>query len=467
MSATTFQSLKISSDLLATVAELGFVTPTPIQAACIPILFQKNDLIGQAQTGSGKTAAFAIPILQALDLAKRDVQAMILCPTRELSQQVAREIRKLARRMNGLQVLVLAGGQPSRPQTAALAKGVHIVVGTPGRTLDHIERDRLDLAFIQVLVLDEADRMLDMGFQDEVEAILRAVPGTRQTALFSATFPDAIEKITRQFLHLPQRVMIEANPELAPSIRQIAYECDSQGNKTKTLLQALQQHKPKSTLIFCNQKAIVGDLSEALTKAGINASALHGDLEQRDRDRVLAMFRNHSTRVLIATDVAARGLDIENLDMVINYDLPYQPEIYIHRIGRTGRAGKSGLAVSLVNSQERGRLNELARTPGISFEHATLIVKKPNGVHHASELANAEMQTLVISGGRKDKLRPGDILGALTGDGVGLAATSVGKIEIHERFSYVAVATAFAEKALRALQSGRIKSRRFQVKKVE
>jgi ATP-independent RNA helicase DbpA len=465
LNSTEFSSLPLSSDLLAVIRELGFEKLTPIQSESIPLLLQGKDLIGQSKTGSGKTAAFALPILQNIktDQRQRDIQALILCPTRELSAQVAREMRKLARRHIGLQVLVLSGGQPLRPQMEALNKGVHIVVGTPGRILDVIGRGRMDMSRVATLVLDEADTMLDMGFQEDIEAIMAEVPGTRQTIFFSATFPDAIKSLTKKYLHNPARVVIEDAPETVPMIAQIAYETEP-SEKVGTLLRVLQQHEPTSALVFCNLKVTVAELAETLKEGGVSCASLHGDLEQFERDQVMALFRNGSTRVLIATDVAARGLDIKNLDMVVNFDLPYQPEVYVHRIGRTGRAGESGVAVSLISEQDNSKLGEIEQVTGFIIERKTLGFKNQHGLSKNSIHREAPMQTLSISGGRKDKLRPGDILGALTGEAGGLKSENIGKIEIHDRIAYVAVSSEIAATALHRLREGRIKGQKFLIR---
>ena len=449
----SFSSLKISSELLQVVEELGYKTLTPVQEKSIPVLLEGKDLIGQSKTGSGKTAAFSIPILEKIDLRDRKVQALILCPTRELCTQVAREIRKLGRRHMGLQVLILAGGQPIRPQLSALYKGAHIVVGTPGRILDHLRRNPVNLKDISTLVLDEADRMLDMGFEEEMTEILDAIPKDRQTVLFSATYPESIEEMSESYQTNPVRVTIEDEDKLKTKIEQIIYEVEAE-DKFNAVLWALNEYKPESAIIFCNLKITVKELNRNLIDAGVSAACLHGDLEQPDRDKVMAKFRNGSVRILIATDVAARGIDIADLDLVCNYDLPNQSEIYTHRIGRTGRAGKSGLAISFATPDEDFKLENLERkTIGdLNVE--------------AVENNDAGMETLFISGGRKDKMRPGDILGALTGDGAGLKGDQVGKIEIHDRFSYVAVSKEVSRLALTRLRNGRIKGKKFRIELV-
>ncbi|HAR43564.1 MAG TPA: ATP-dependent RNA helicase DbpA [Bdellovibrionales bacterium] len=466
-----FDSLHLSPSLTQVVQELGYAQLTPIQAKAIPLLMEGKDLIGQAKTGSGKTAAFTLPILHMLEqkrgLAGRKVQALVLCPTRELCTQVAREIRKLGRRQPGLQVLILSGGQPMHPQLSALEKGVHIVVGTPGRVLDHLKRETLDLRSIFSVVLDEADRMLDMGFQEDMEKILQKTPRKRQTLFFSATFPRSIAAMSAAYQRHPVRVTVEEEKQTTVAIKQVVYEVPF-GAKPSALLWLLQQNQFESALVFCNLKTTVNEVVLILSKSGVSAGCLHGDLEQNARDKVLAKFRNHSTRVLIATDVAARGLDIESLDVVFNYDLPPQGEIYVHRIGRTGRAGKKGLAIALSTPREKSKIQIIEQFTGSKLEWKT--VASPEQLEAETQKKNlhrdAKMATLYISGGRKDKMRPGDILGALTGEAGGLNASDIGKIEVHDRFSYVAVSKNLAEIAVQRLRNGRIKGRKFGIELV-
>ena len=458
---SNFASLALSPLLLTVVRELEYGAPTPIQAESIPVLLARKDLIGQSKTGSGKTAAYALPILQNLDLERSQLQALVVCPTRELCAQVARETRKLGRRHPGLQVLTLTGGEPIRPQAKALRRGVHVAVGTPGRLLDHLRRRSLETRSVATVVLDEADRMLDMGFQTDVEAILAELPARRQTVFFSATVPASIEAMSRTHQRGAVRVVI-ADPEQAtPEIVQLALVTEHE-KKLRALYWVLNEYPHESALIFCNFKATVAQLESTLVSAGTSVDCLHGDLEQFDRDQVLARFRNQSVRALIATDVAGRGIDVEDLDLVVNYELPSQPEVYVHRIGRTGRAGKRGLAVSLASPREQSKLEAIEdfvqtpieRLPRISddddIEALSLGFARP-----------AKMQTILISGGRKDKVRPGDILGALTGEAGGLDGNDIGKIEIHDRLSYVAVSRHVSRAAVKGLDQGRIKARRF------
>ena len=468
-----FATLGLSPTLCQVVAELGFATPTPVQARAIPLLLAGRDLVGQSTTGSGKTGAFGLAILQKLKRGERHPQALILCPTRELCAQVARDFRKLGRREAGLAVLVLAGGQPMNPQLAALQQGVHVVVGTPGRALDHIKRGSLDLSGVATVVVDEADRMLDMGFGEEMESILSGAPRPRQTVFFSATYPRSIDAMTKAHQQDPARLTVGDADSTRALLRQLAIVVDDNNGRLGTLLAMLRTSPPESAIVFCNFKATVTRVEQALGAAGISSASLHGDLEQKQRDFVMARFRNHSIRVLVATDVAARGLDIEGLDLVVNFELPFQPETYVHRIGRTGRAGKAGVAVSLVGPQDGAKVKAIEAAIGSPLqrqvaptEGSTTTSEQADGETPTSRSAvhgDAIMETLYISGGRKDKMRAGDILGALTGEAGGFKGSDVGKIEIHDRFSYVAIARGNAERAIQQLGAGRIKGKRFKV----
>jgi ATP-independent RNA helicase DbpA len=455
-----FSALALSPPLLQVLEELDFQTVTPIQAQSIPVLLRGRDLVGQAKTGSGKTAAFALPLLEKVQLQHRGLQALVLCPTRELCAQVAGEIRRLGRRLPGLQVLVLAGGQPVRPQVNALEKGAHIAVGTPGRILDLLQREALDTRQLATVVLDEADRMLDMGFREDMERILGATPPTRQTVLFSATFPPSIEAMSRAFQKEPTRVTV-VEADAAPDIQQLCYTCAPE-EKTALLLRVLRQYQPASAIVFCNLKATVTELTRALVGAGVSADGLQGDLEQSERDRVMAKFRNRSTRILVATDVAGRGIDVEALDAVINFDLPSQPEPYVHRIGRTGRAGRRGLALSLLTPGDERKVETLEHATGVKLERASVETLPPADPTSRVPL-EADWETLLISAGRKDKMRPGDLLGALTGEAGGLAASAIGKIEIQDHVAYVAVSKGLVRVALQRLREGRIKGRKYRI----
>jgi ATP-independent RNA helicase DbpA len=467
--ADEFGSLALSPELLSVVAELGFEKLTQIQRETIPRLLEGRDLVGQSQTGSGKTAAFALPMLERLKLEGRVLQGLVLCPTRELSAQVARELRKLGRGRPGLAVAVLAGGEPVREQARALESGVHLAVGTPGRVIDHLQRRTLRVHGVRTLVLDEADRMLDMGFLPDIERVAKALPTPRQTVFFSATFPESIHALSAKYQQEPAWITVEQAGSARPDIVEWVVSTEP-AQKLATLRWVLEHHPHGSALIFANFKIGVAEIEKFLQHAGVSVASLHGDLEQRDRDRVMAKFRNGSTRVLVATDVAARGIDLDSLDLVVNFDLPNQPEIYVHRIGRTGRAGKSGLAISLLAPADAAKREAIEAFTGRRFQELRRPAQKSTRSREPGASVpplEAAMDTLRLSGGRKDKLRPGDILGALTGEAGGLAGDDIGKIEIHERFSFVAVKKAVSQRALASLREGRIKGRRFRVERAE
>ncbi len=442
----------MKDDFQKRLESLGFQNPTPIQALSFPALRAGQDLIGESRTGSGKTLAFLLPILEKLSTEGRALQAMVLCPTRELCEQVTREARLAGRTKPNLLVATLTGGTPIYFQIRALLHGAHIIVATPGRLLDLMGREKVDLSTIRTVVLDEADRMLDMGFREPLEQILAKTPADRQTVMFSATFPPTIEKLSGRFQKNPVRISV---PDERPTIEQSAVPVTPE-TRAQTLARALQGSDLESVLVFCNFKASVDQVAQALRGAGVRADKIHGDLEQIERDRVMARFRNGSTRVLVATDVAARGLDISGLDAVINYEIAKDPPTHVHRVGRTGRAGKPGKAITFFLPAEQEKLQRIE-----AYQEAK-IPRAGFGVAKASAPASV-WETLELGAGRRDKLRPGDILGALTGQGCELPGTAVGKIQIHDRVSYVAVEHGFLKKALRSLQAGRIKNRRITV----
>ena len=441
------------------LASLGYLEMTPIQAHSLPLILAGKDVIAKAKTGSGKTAAFGIGLLSSVLVASLRVQALVLCPTRELADQVGKELRRLARFTDNVRILTLCGGVPFGPQLASLEHGAQVVVGTPGRLLDHLRRGTLELTCLQTLVLDEADRMLDMGFQEEIGALIAATPEKKQTLLFSATYPEAIAALSSTIQREPVEVTVdEAHDEGA--IRQLVYEV-ARDERMAAVARILAHFRPESTLVFCNTKKECQELAEALVKRGLSALAIHGDLEQRERDQVLVRFANKSASVLVATDVAARGLDIKELSAVINYELSPDPEIHVHRIGRTGRAGERGLALSLVTAQEGRRLQAVENALGAVIprgETASLTVA-------AGEPLAPPMATLRIDGGRKNKLRPGDLLGALTGEG-GIAGSEVGRIDVFDHHACVAIARASAARALTCLCGNKIKGRFFKVQTV-
>ncbi len=431
-SPTDFASLPLSPATLANLVTLGYQQMTPIQAASLPAALLGKDIIAQAKTGSGKTAAFALTLLANLNPRRFAVQSLVLCPTRELADQVTLEVRRLARADDNIKVVTLCGGVPLRGQLATLEHGAHIVVGTPGRVMDHLERQSLQLDAMNTLVLDEADRMLDMGFFDDIVKVARQCPKERQTLLFSATYPEGIAKLAAQFMREPVTVTVEAQHS-GGQIEQRWYEVKDK-DRLHAVGQLLMHFRPASTLAFCNTKAQCRDLVDVLHAQGISALALHGDLEQRDRDQVLVRFANRSCSVLVATDVAARGLDIASLAAVINVDVTPDPEVHIHRIGRTGRAGESGLALNLASLDEMGSVGRIEQLQKQESVWHALEELKPTG----SGPLLAPMVTLHIQGGRKEKIRPGDVLGALTAD-LGYTREQVGKINVNEWSTYIAV----------------------------
>ena len=455
-----FGSLPLSPATLANLQQLGYRQMTPIQAACLPPALLGQDLIAQAQTGSGKTAAFALALLANLNPRRFAVQTLVLCPTRELADKVTTEIRRLARAEDNIKVVTLCGGVPLRGQLATLEHGAHIVVGTPGRIMDHLERGSLRLEALNTLVLDEADRMLDMGFFDDIVQVARQCPKERQTLLFSATYPEGIEKLAQQFMRDPQTIAVQAQ-HCGARIEQRWYEVGDK-ERLHVVGQLLLHFRPASTIAFCNTKAQCRDLVAVLQAQGFSALALFGELEQRERDQVLVRFANRSCSVLVATDVAARGLDIASLAAVINVDVTPDPEVHIHRIGRTGRAGESGLALSLASMDEMGYVGRIEQMQG-----------RESDWHPVSELTPASpeplqppMATLHIQGGRKEKIRPGDVLGALTAD-LGYAREQVGKINVNEWSTYVAVDRAIAQQVASRLAGTKVKGKSVKVRVLE
>lgn len=457
---TPFSSLPLLPALLENLQSLGFEQMTPIQAQSLPLILEGRDLIAQAKTGSGKTAAFGLGVLQTLRPHQQTPQALLVCPTRELAEQVAQELRRLARLIPNVKILTLCGGTSARPQVESLARGAHLVVGTPGRIQDHLERGSLDLSGLSTLVLDEADRMVDMGFHDDIVAIASRCPSKRQTLLFSATYPENIRKLSARFLRNPVEVKVQAQHD-ASRIEQIFYEIED-NERLDAVATLLGHFRPVSTLAFCNTKIRSHDLVERLQAAGISAQALNGDLEQRERDEILIQFANQSCAVLVATDVAARGLDIQNLGAVINVDVTKDTEVHIHRIGRSGRGDQKGLALNLCSPDEMRWANLIEQYQGTPLVWADIKALRPK----ADRPLRAPMITLCIQGGKKDKLRPGDLLGALTGDG-GLVFEQVGKINITEYNAYVALDRKIAKQAFSRLSNSNIKGKRFRMRFLE
>ena len=460
MADNRFDTLPLPAEQLGNLESLGYREMTPVQAATLPLGLAGRDLIAQAKTGSGKTAAFTLPLLEKINPRDFGAQSLILCPTRELATQVAGEIRRLARYRQNIKVVVLCGGQSIGPQIGSLEHGAHIVVGTPGRIQDHLRKKTLSVSRVNTLVLDEADRMLEMGFIDDIKQIIGHTPSARQTLLFSATYPDDIVALSSSYQQQPERVTVEALHD-GEHIDQQFFICSKSG-RLDGLVTLLNHFRPESAVVFCNTKQLVRDVCQHLAAQGLSAQGLHGDMEQRDRDQVLIQFKQRSCSVLVATDVAARGLDIDDLPAVINFELPRNAEVYVHRIGRTGRAGKSGLALSLFADSERYKLDNIA-----DYQDVALSFEAIETIQVAGEfMPPPPYATLCIAGGRKQKVRPGDILGALTGD-AGIDGKAVGKITVMEYAAYVAIEQAVADKALGRLLNGKIKGRKFKVRRLQ
>jgi ATP-independent RNA helicase DbpA len=460
MASDSFSSLNISAAQISNLESLGYKKMTAIQAQSLPHTLKGKDLIAQAKTGSGKTAAFGIGLLEKINPRFFGIQSLVLCPTRELADQVGKELRRLARSIPNIKLVLLCGGKPFGPQKGSLEHGAHIVVGTPGRIQDHLRKGNLKLDGLKTLVLDEADRMLDMGFFDVMIEIIAKTPSTRQTLLFSATYPKAIKKMCSSIQRDPVMVSVEA--EHKPGvISQLFYEVKKH-ERNNTLLAIFEHYQPDNALVFCHTKKQCDEVARFLCEHKIESLAIHGDLEQRERDQVLVRFANNSCPVLVATDVAARGLDIKSLQMVINYELPRDPEIYVHRIGRTGRAGEKGMALSIYTESEQYRINAIEQNqnkPCICDVYASL--DRVPGFKLWSP-----MVTIQLDAGRKHKMRPGDLLGALTGD-AGLPGSQIGKIDIFDRSSYVAIERDGLRQALNYFAEGKVKGRNVKARKIE
>jgi len=443
---SSFEILALRKPLKDALTRLEFTQMTPIQATSLPVILDKKDCIAQAATGSGKTLAFGLGVLERINPKSFGIQSLILCPTRELAEQVAKVIRSLASEIGNIKVLTLCGGVPMRGQIHSLKHGAHIIVGTPGRVLKLLQMDAFEPAQIQTLVLDEADQMIDMGFIEDITAIFGFIPPTRQTLLFSATFPESVQMITSELMHDPVRLTSES-PISKPKIEEIAYICDK---KLPAIAQILRLHSISNTIIFCNTKVDANALCDDLNRIGIHALTLHGDMEQFDRNEAIIQFRNLSAPILVATDVAGRGIDIEGLDAIINYEVPIQNERYTHRIGRTGRAGKNGVAITLVNHYQYERFMELKRpiTP----------IELPESNENFS--LTTLMQTICIDAGKKEKLRAGDIVGALIHE-CGLTKEEIGKIDQFDHLSYVAIPRKNSEIIYKKFKEKPIKGKNF------
>ncbi|MDD5406092.1 MAG: ATP-dependent RNA helicase DbpA [Sulfurovaceae bacterium] len=444
-----FKDLNISQEAKKTLSILGFETLTPIQVETIPAILEGRDIIAEAQTGSGKTLAFALPLIEKITPQQQLPQALIIAPTRELCEQISGVIKSISIHKANLKIVTLYGGVPLRGQSASLEKGADIIIGTAGRLNDHLFRKTLVLDNIQTLILDEADRMLDMGFYDDIIKITSSLPTKPQGLLFSATYPENIDKLARAILKNPLTVNIETKHKV--KIDEFAYEVK---NKDEAILTVLQSYKPTSVVIFCNTKVQTDELSDFLLDRDFDVATLHGDFDQRDRNESLLKFSNGSLPILVATDVASRGLDIDDIEMIINYDIPHKSETYTHRIGRTARAGKNGIAISLYTTRSKDSLEEIMPNAHI-YSLGTLRPDK-------NFVMQGEFKTIHIDGGKRDKLRKGDILGVLCKE-LEVNPNDIGKIDIFEKASYVAIRKHMVKNILKALQNTTIKKRKFRV----
>ena len=531
-----FDELQVSDKILKAVSDMGFEEMSPIQAQAIPIIIEGKDIIGQAQTGTGKTAAYAIPMLEAVDTKKKCVQAVVLCPTRELAIQVADEIRKLAKYHHGIKVLPIYGGQEIVRQIKALKTGVQIVVGTPGRVMDHMRRKTVKFDGVKMVIMDEADEMLNMGFREDMETILSEMPAEeRQTVLFSATMPEPIAKIAKTYQKNPEMVKVVRKELTVSNIEQYYFEV-KKNNKTEIICRLLDVYAPKLSVVFCNTKHGVDELVESLKGRGYFAEGLHGDLKQVQRDKVMNHFRKGKTEILVATDVAARGIDVDDVDIVFNYDLPQDEEYYVHRIGRTGRAGKTGMAFSFASGREIYKLKDIQRYCKTKIQYKSVpsfgevqemrvdkifesleesmedekldkyirIVEEKieEGDYTAIELAAAflmnelaelenskndnaaadygkgksfdssgfeqtgagedGMARLFVNIGKKQKVKPGDILGAFAGESK-IPGKLVGAIDMYDNYTFVEVPIDVAGAVLKAMQNAKIKGKTINV----
>ena len=460
MSATRFDSLPLKPELLDNLGTLGYQSMTPIQAQSLPPVLAGKDVIARAKTGSGKTAAFGLGLLNRLEVGRFRIQSLVLCPTRELADQVAVEIRRLARGIHNIKVLTLCGGTAFGPQLGSLEHGAHIIVGTPGRVEEHLRKGTLKTRDINCFVLDEADRMLDMGFEETLDKIIAQLPKKRQNLLFSATYPDAIQAMASRVLTEPTMVTVDTGHDKS-SIPEHFYQIESNEERRAALRLLLLEYQPASAVVFCNTKQEVRTVADQLKGWGFSALALHGDLEQRERDETLARFANKSATVMVATDVAARGLDIDDVDIVVNYQVAHDPEVHTHRVGRTGRAGNRGLALTLFSAREAHKVAALQ----IDVDPIAEARRLPSSNALKKEPPQPPMVTLQIDGGKKQKLRPGDILGALTGDG-GIEGNAVGKIQIFDNRSYLAVTRKRVNQAYNQIAQGKMKGRKFRLRKI-
>ncbi len=519
MTDSSFNELNISDPILKGLQEMGFETPTPVQKKCIPPLSEQKDVVGQAQTGTGKTAAFGIPVVQQTDVSTSEVQTIIMCPTRELAIQVTGELIKIGKHIGGLQVIPIYGGQSISRQIKALKRGAHIVVGTPGRTIDHLRRGTMKLNHLKRVVFDEADEMLNMGFRDDMEQILSYADGPVQTIMFSATMSKGIKKIMNRYMNNPQTITIERKKVTAPNIEQYVVEVRD-SVRTEAICRFMDINGFKLALVFCNTKRKTEQVTRELQSRGYSSDFINGDLNQNQRDRVMAKFRSGAIDILVGTDVAARGLDIEDIEVVFNYDIPQDPEYYVHRIGRTGRAGRSGMAITFttkskskqlrtIERQIKTQLNPLgmptvadvrvSRMDGLMEEVVEVLEKgnlrpcieqiegfgddrfttvevaaallkmqaaatesEENGqqVHDYDDTA---MIKVYFNVGKKNNVYPGDLVGAIAGES-DIPGNVIGNIDIFPKHSFVDVPGQYVEKVLGSMNKNRVKGKKVHVK---
>lgn len=457
MPDTDFLALSLRPELLLSLHNMGYEKQTLIQKLSLPALLEGKDVVAQAQTGSGKTAAYGIALLNKLQEKTFSTQALVVCPTRELADQVAEEIRRLAKSIANMRVVVLCGGKSIAPQLASLKRPPHVVVGTPGRLLKHLQKNTLTLNELQTVVLDEADRMLDMGFEEDVQLILDFAPLQKQMGLFSATYPVEIKSLSSRYQVSPEFIQI-AESTANKEIRQEFFEV-GESNRVHALQKLLTHYQPDSALVFCNTIVKCQEIAEELCHAKIYAAALHGELEQFKRDQVLAQFSNKSSSVLVATDVAARGLDIKDLQLVINYEISRDPDTHVHRIGRTGRAGKQGVAVSLFSATEWPRVEMLGNLTSTAIKVSD--ISKLSTAK--AKITEPDMVTIFLGAGRKDKIRAGDILGVLTKQ-LDMPGSAIGKIDVLDKVTYVAVKRELGLSVFSGLSDLKIKGRTFRAR---
>ncbi len=454
---TEFESLSLKGELLENLVRLNFLNMTPIQSQALPLILDGQDIIAQAKTGSGKTAAFGLGVLNTLDVTKKQTQALILCPTRELADQVSLDLKALASALNNIQIVNLCGGASLPLQEKALKSNPQIIVGTPGRVLQHLNNATLSVSEIHYFILDEADRMLEMGFQKELEAILEFLPKKKQSLLFSATYPENISQLSQSFQNSPIHIKIDTHLD-ENIIHQYFYEVLPSQDKNDFLYKILCKYKPERVIIFCRTKQETQNVADFLSHRKIMVECINSDLEQNERTAILTQFSNQSLSVIVGTDVLARGLDIQDLPAVFNYNLPSSAESYIHRIGRTGRAGKNGFAFSFFNPVEKEKLENIELSTKLKCDIQPIPKLEPEDKYNPIP----PMRTMYISGGKKDKLRPGDIVGALIAE-TQITAKDIGDINIHDLFSFIAIKKDLIEKVIKKMQNGKIKKRKFKV----